>query len=127
VSGFLDLIPFSVSATSNSSSERITNRGEEQIGHVHKSEMGSEKEISTKSRKLIITHLGLQRVAENEEQDFPFVAGSHEYDCTRFQAKFISERVCKLLSADCTLNRFTTEEVSDDESGFSLICSIYEG
>jgi hypothetical protein len=94
------------------------------------SDLGYEMEgakMTRKPKKLTVSHTGLSRVGVNEEQDFTFAVGSHEYHCTRFQAKFISNRVFRLLSTDCTANRLETSDISDSDHELLQICSIYSG
>jgi hypothetical protein len=83
--------------------------------------------MSQESRKIFISNQGLSRVGGNEENDFTFVVGSNEYHCSRFQARFISERVCRLQSIDCTINRLENEDIEDSDKYFEEICSIYKG
>ena len=47
----------------------------------------------------------LRQMAFLGENDFTFVVDDREYPCSRFQAVFISQRVCRLLQSDALVDR----------------------
>jgi hypothetical protein len=83
--------------------------------------------MSERRELLAVSNRGLSRVAEHEGNDFTFVVGSREYHCSRFQARFISERVCHLLKSDWSIDRFENVDLKDCESDFEQNSSVYNG
>ena len=51
----------------------------------------------------------LRQMACLGESDFTFVVAGHEYPCSRFQAVFMSQRVCRLLRADALADRIVID------------------
>jgi len=56
----------------------------------------------------------LARAADLAAKDFTFVVGEREYACSRFQACFISAKVCGVLACDATADRFCVCGCKDD-------------
>jgi hypothetical protein len=83
--------------------------------------------MRARCERIAISNRGLSRAAEHGTTDFTFVVGSREYHCSRFEAKFISERVCCLLSSDCSIDRIENLDLNDCEGCFEAISSIYNG
>jgi hypothetical protein len=79
------------------------------------------------------THLlamPLSRAASLENSNlFAFVVGGREYYCKRFQASFMSTRVCEMLASDPTLNRFVAEGLRKEDvcDTFDDVISLLNG
>ena len=58
--------------------------------------------------------------------DFVFVVGESEYECCRFQACCLSQRVCRMLKMDSTMSRLCLDIV-DQEKQFSSVFNLVNG
>ena len=58
--------------------------------------------------------------------DFVFAVGESEYECCRFQACCLSQRVCRLLKMDSTMNRLCLD-ITDQEKQFASIFDLVNG
>jgi hypothetical protein len=54
---------------------------------------------------------GLERAVSIDENNFAIVSASSELHCTKFQAAFVSPRICELLRSDPTVDRFIFEGI----------------
>ena len=61
-----------------------------------------------------------------EDPDFSFLVGNVEYKCCRFQACFVSERVCRLITCDRTVNQFRIS-TEDQDQMFRCIVDLMNG
>jgi hypothetical protein len=77
--------------------------------------------------EITLSNRGLKRAIANEEQDFTFVVGSREYQCSRFEARFISERVCALQCNDSAVDRLEIKDIDDQEDCFALLLGVCGG
>jgi len=68
----------------------------------------------------------LARAADLVVNDFVFVVGEREYACSRFQACFISAKVCGVLASDVTVDRFCVCGCKDDDA-FEHVGSLLNG
>jgi len=68
----------------------------------------------------------LARAADLAPKDFTFVVGKREYACSRFQACFISSRVCGVLATDATVDRFCVSSCEDD-GAFEHVMALANG
>jgi hypothetical protein len=50
--------------------------------------------------------------------DFRFVSGSAELVCDRFQAAFVSPRICQMIMNDHTTNEFVLNEANSNSLEF---------
>jgi hypothetical protein len=62
------------------------------------------------------------------EKDFVFIGHNFEYKCTRFEACFLSPRVCELLETDRSLNSMFVEyEGNDGQALFEIVGKLIGG
>jgi hypothetical protein len=78
-----------------------------------------------RSQALSLSHKGLGRAARLRSEDFKFVFGKEEYFCDRFRASFVSERVCRMLESDSSVDEFVIS--AGDECGFEILAKLLEG
>ena len=61
-----------------------------------------------------------------EDKTFAFVIGGVKYQCSRVEARLISNRVCRLLETDNTATRLTLD-IADDGKKFQSIVQLMNG
>jgi hypothetical protein len=85
---------------------------------------------SPKSPPIILSSQGLDRAASASEEAFVFRGNGWEFECTQFEAVFISPRVHRLLEQDRTVNSLTVElksEGVDEKQIFGYFEDLMKG
>jgi len=80
---------------------------------------------ATATVRLSSRYLG--RAADLAAKDFTFVVGKREYGCSRFQACFISSKVCGVLASDASVDRFSVSGCDDDDGSFEHVMALLNG
>jgi len=70
--------------------------------------------------------VAIPRARGRPPKDFTFVVGKREYACSRFQACFVSSRVCGALASDASLDRFCVSGCEDD-GAFEHVMALLDG
>ena len=61
-----------------------------------------------------------------EDPDFTFIVGDMEYKCCRFQACFVSDKVCRVMACDRTMDQFRIS-TEDHDQMFRCIVDLMNG
>jgi hypothetical protein len=64
---------------------------------------------------------GLERAASVEENNFVIICPSSQLHCTKFQADFVSQRICEFLRSDRIIDHFIVERIPRESSHASQL------
>ena len=91
------------------------------------SNLGSVERINFRCKLVFSTFFRSAYISLYFDLDtFVFALGDQEYECSRFQACFLSNKVCDLLSVDKTANRLLFN-IEDHEDQFNVFLSLMNG
>jgi hypothetical protein len=77
---------------------------------------------SGRRKDIHLSARGISRAASLENNNlFAFVVGGREYYCKRFQASFVSARICEMLASDPTIDHFVVEGLRQED-----VCDAFE-
>jgi hypothetical protein len=84
------------------------------------------RQMST--RTISVSGRGFERCRSICEKDFAFIGNNFEYQCTTFEACFLSPRVCQLLREDRSVNSFIVEyEGENGGTLFGILEKLMDG
>lgn len=77
-------------------------------------------------RSFQLSTAGIMQAAPLQTHDFTFIVGGTEYPCCRFQACFLSKRVCQILLGTASVDELILD-IEDDQHQFNDVISLMNG